>query len=162
MGDTTWTTMHVGGALPSNKIEDFLDEIKTDFSYECESAPDSEEDIRATVKDGTNLVLQAHVSGSPDNVIRFCKENGMPFWVHYDAGYEWDSYIVIWRPGMAREEECPASAQGYSPQVDLADLRRALKDGRSLEQVIEDTASFESAKVPPLTITEVAKVEEDA
>ncbi|WP_439398547.1 hypothetical protein ACRQ5Q_14665 [Bradyrhizobium sp. PMVTL-01] len=162
MADTIWTTMHIGGALPSNLIEDFLDEIKTDFSYECQSAPDSEDDIRVIVKDRVSLLLQAHVAGSPDNVIRFCKDHGMPFWVHYDAGYEWESYIVIWRPSMVKEEECPASSQGYTPQADLADLRRWLAAGWTLERAVEEVSRFESSNVPALTITEVAEAKEDA
>ncbi|UGY15213.1 hypothetical protein HAP48_0042930 [Bradyrhizobium septentrionale] len=155
MPDTTWTTMRVGGALPSDKIEALLEAIENDFSYECQEAPDDEEDLRAIVAKGESVKLQAHVYGNPDRVVAFCKENGLPFWMHCEAGYEWDAFISIWAPGMAKEEECPASGQGYTPQVDLSTLRTWA--GNGILMLIKDVERFESERVPPLTITEMVE-----
>ena len=153
MVDTTWTTMHVGGALPAGKIAAFLDAIESDFSYEAQEAPTSEEDIQTIVAKGESALMQAHCIGNPDDVIDFCKANDLTFWVHYDYGNEWDSYIEIWAPGMDRPEETPASAQGYSPLVSLATLQMRAEKNIGLPSVIEEIARFESHKVPPLTIT---------
>lgn len=161
MADTTWTTMHIGGALPSHKIDDFLEAIGSDFSYEVQEAPDDKDELRALVAKGDNVTLQAHVYGNPDAVTAFCKENNLVFWQHCEAGYEWDSFITIWAPGMEKEQECPASGQGYSPQIELATLRSWAKlSSSTLQTIIDETARFESDKVPPLTITEMVEVGE--
>jgi hypothetical protein len=162
MSEPTWTTMHIGGALPADKIEELIDRIHEDFVQEVQEAPESDDEIRAVVSKGKSLFLQANVNcGNPDAVIAFCIDNNLTYWLHYDAGYEWDSGIQIWVPGAsAVPEECPASAQGYTPVVDLATMRIWAKQGLTLQHVIDETARFESEKVPPLTIVEMAKTED--
>ena len=160
MTEMTWTTMHIGGALPSNRIDELIERIHEDFVQDAQDAPESEDEVRAVVGKGESLFLQAHVNyGNPDAVVAFCIENNLTYWLHYDAGPEWDSGIQIWKPDASTvPEECPASAQGYTPVVDLATMRIWEKQGLTLQHVIDETARFETDKVPPLTIVETAAV----
>ncbi|WP_079601907.1 hypothetical protein [Bradyrhizobium erythrophlei] len=147
----TWTTMHIGGPIPASKIDDLLATIEDDFS-EMAIGPDDENQVRDVANKNESLILQGQVNcGNPATVIDFCVENDLPFWLHFDAGYEWDSGIQIWKPGT-HVEECSASAQGYEPTLNLKELRGRESSGEYLREVIDDLARFESDKVPPLTI----------
>lgn len=159
MSDTTWTTMHIGGSLPSDKIEEFLEAIKEEFSYEAQTRPDDEKEIREAVAKGESILLQAHVVGQPEEVICFCQQNNLTYWLHYDAGYEWDAGIEIWKPGADRVETCGASGQGYEPMISLQELRK-LDSNTFVRETVAELARFEAERVPPLTIIEVAEAEE--
>lgn len=152
MSEVTWTTMHIGGPLPADKIEDLLDMIDGAFS-EMAAGPDDGNQVRDAVKAKESLFLQGQVNyGNPECVTTFCKEHSLTYWLHFDAGCEWDAGIQIWKPGDEAEQECPASAQGYTPTVDFSTLQIWNRQGLTLQHVIDDTARFLSEAVPPLTI----------
>ena len=150
MSEPTWTTMHIGGALPLNRIEELIEAIDGDF-YEM-AGDCSIGAVKAAADEAASMCVQGQVNhGNPQGVIAFCRANGLPYWLHFDAGYEWDSGIQIWKPGNEKEDECPASAQGYTPTVDLSTLRIWAKAGLTLQHIIDNVARFESGAVPPLT-----------
>jgi hypothetical protein len=157
MTEMTWTTMHIGGALPADKIDDLIGAILEDF-HEIANGPTQEDDeelVREAAGEAISLLVQGQVNhGDPDAVVAFCQKHGLIYWLHFDAGYEWDSGIQIWSPGADRIEEIGASAQGYSPMVDLSSLRIWADGGNTLQHFIDDASRFESHKVPPLTIVE--------
>jgi hypothetical protein len=162
MAESTWTTMHIGGTLPASKIADLVEAIIDDF-HEIAEGPNTIDDNRY-VSDVANrnesLLVQGQVNcGNPDAVIDFCVGNDLPFWLHFDAGYEWDSGIQIWKPGT-HVEECPASAQAYGPMISLHELE-SLPEGTNIMDAIENLQRFTSDKVPPLTIVEDAADEQE-
>jgi hypothetical protein len=153
MSEPTWTTMHIGGTLPANKIEELLEWAENHF-YD-KDGDWTEEDVRIAANENRSILLQGQVNyGNPEGLVDFCQEIGLPFWLHFDAGPEWDAGIQTWKPG-GQVEECSASAQGSEPVISLQELRRILKDDvYDLKDTVENLALFESDKVPPITIGE--------
>lgn len=150
MAEPTWTTVHIGGALPANLIEAFLD--AADYFYDCDGDFD-EESIRAAASENRSLMLQGNVNyGNPEVLVAFCRKHGLPFWLHFDSGYEWDAGIQTWRPGDDAVAEHGATDQGNEPEMSLQELRAAAKAGKTLADVIDHMTRFESDWVPAITI----------
>lgn len=163
-GNGTWTTMHIGGSLPSNLIEEFLDCLHEDF-FDISEGPTSdrpEEDLRVVAAACQSLVLQGHVcGGEPDAIKGFCVANNLTYWLHFDAGYEWDAGIVIWCPDDPKAIELASSGDnsGRLPSISIDDLRASLMIGSALSDVIDRMARFEPNKVPALVIIETTDAE---
>jgi hypothetical protein len=155
----TWTTMHIGGALPASKIEELVDLIDRYF-YDVQEAPENEADLRDNIRENKILFLQGQVNyGNPEELTAFCRENKLPYWLHFDAGYEWDPGIQVWHPDFPAVIECAASGQGYTPVIELATLKENLKNGSTLADVVGGLQVYTSEHCPPMTITEDAKEE---
>jgi len=154
MTEMTWTTMRIGGELPADKIEELHEIVTGEFSdlqYDEGFGIDNLKEVAAA---GKSLFIQGSANdGNPQATADFCRNNNLTFWLHYDAGYEWDAGIQTWKPGMDEFKECCASAQGYGPAIDLAELRLYLARGDDLLTVVEALAPFDADAVPPLTIT---------
>lgn len=148
MGESTWTTMHIGGALPANKREELEEAIRDDF-HDLQS---DGEDIDPAVAEKRSLLVQGHCRGEPDTVIAFCEDYSLPFWLHYDAGTEWSAFINVWKPGMEKVSECAADSQDYKPVISLDALIHRAGKGATLASVVEYLSAFDPDKVPPLTI----------
>jgi hypothetical protein len=167
MAEMTWTTMHIGGAIPENRIDELV-EIISSYFHDAQDIPEDEDAVRAVIAKNESLFIQGSVNyGNPEELKDFCQQYGLPYWCHFDAGYEWDAGINIWRPGFEKEEDCAASAQGYTPDVTLGELRLFAKQGETLADVIAHAERFTAEAVPPLTIgapvadEAEAEVEED-
>jgi hypothetical protein len=158
MAEMTWTTMHIGGALPASKIEELIDLL--DCFSDAQEKPDDESDLRDNIRENKSLLLQGQVNyGNPEELVNFCQDNKLPYWLHFAHGYEWDPGIQIWHPDFPKVLECAASEQGYAPVIELAMLRANLKNGSTLADVVGGLEVYTSERCPPMTIIEDVKEE---
>lgn len=149
MTEMTWTTMHIGGPLSREKCHELEEIVNIEFNYRL--VYDVE---RMAEKGNKPLFLQGEVSyGNPDALLKFCQENGLTYWLHYDAGHEWDSGIWVWKPGVEKKLMSSASAHYYVSMVYAGDLADYAEKGYTLQQVIDLMSAFDVEKVPPLTIS---------
>lgn len=158
MTEMTWTTMHIGGSLPSDKIDDLIE------AADCFCNRDGDFDekgIRLAANENRSLCMQGDVNyGNPETLIDFCQNNNLPFWLHFGSGYEWDAGVQIWKPGDDGITEHGATDQGREPDISLQELRRAEKAGKTLSDVIADMARFENDWVPAIAIVEMVEANE--
>lgn len=63
--------------------------------------------------------------GNLDDVVKFCKDNGLSFILHNDARYEYDAGSVYWDP-KTRKEKAAASDQQGNTLIDIVPLQQAL------------------------------------
>jgi hypothetical protein len=158
MVEMTWTTMHIGGSLPASKIDELI--ALFDVFSDAQEKPDDEAELRDNIAANKSLLIQGQVNyGNPDELIEFCKDNKLAFWLHFDAGYEWDPGIQVWHPDFPAIIECAASGQGYAPVIELAMLKENLKNGSTLADVVGGLQVYTSEHCPPMTIIEDAKEE---
>jgi hypothetical protein len=151
--------MRIGGELPIDKIEELRKIVTSEFSDLQYDEGFGIDNLKEVAAPGKSLFIQGSVNdGNPQATADFCRSNSLAFWLRYDAGYEWDAGIQIWKPGMDEFKECCASARGYGPMIDLTELRLYLARGDDLLTVVEALAPFEADAVPPLTITSNLKI----
>ena len=149
MTEMTWTTMHIGGPLPENKIGELCEAIDEDFSGN-KPTEGWEGAIEGSIKAKVALYIDGEVNyGDADAVEAFCLEYGLTFHVHWDA-----------KPGCFNEG-CKVSgpchyqeggADEYGPTISLTELKHYRDQGDSLELIIERLERLEASKVPPLTL----------
>lgn len=152
MTEMIWTTMHIGGALPENRIEALTEAVHSDFSEHTADSPDhGHEDA---IEEKRSVCFQGYVNyGDPDEVVAFCWQHDLPYWLHFEAkGGVTDGGIQVWAPGMEKALEETATSETYEPVATLDDMRRAKAAGLTLDQVIEKVERFDPNKVPPLTL----------
>jgi len=92
MTEMTWTIMRIGGELPANKIAELREIVVSEFidlQYDEGFGIDNLNEVAAA---GKSLFIQGSVNdGNPQATADFCRNNNLAFWLHYDAGYEWDA-----------------------------------------------------------------------
>ena len=149
MGEPTWTTMHIGGALTPDKIEELYAIADGEFS-DRQFIADFLEQAQAGVEP---LMLQGFVNmGDPDEVIDFCKENGLTFWLHFDAGSGWDSGIQVWHHGWDGVKQCSASGQGYEAVIAIEALKARVERGEAVADIIAEFNIFNESTIPAFTL----------
>lgn len=155
MTEMTYTTVHIGGAIPQNLIGE-LEELISESFHDLYS---DEPNVEAAITAGTSFEVTGNVNyGNPEEVIAFCHEHNLTYWHWCDSGCEWSSHIVIWCPEMkGKTSEVAADSQLYEPLVPL----RTLMQFENLQDLRTYLLAHCSDAVPPLTAGP-AKLTEDA
>lgn len=151
MSEPIGMSIEIGGALPANLIEEFLDSIK-DVLGDIEYGPLTEDEL---LKEVGRPIKWGGVSnyGMCDEIVAFCEKHNLSYVHHSDAKYEYDASVAYWTPGMKNpvslksdnDNNCLVDAATIRPLTDL--LLAVAKDGKnalplfvgvpSLEDVIE-------------------------
>lgn len=75
-------------------------------------------------EDGKAVTVQGEFSGGyPEEIIGFCKENGLHLWSHNDAKYDVDAEIYVYDPTTGEERQCPSNSD-YEPLIDAEALAK--------------------------------------
>lgn len=152
MGEMTWTSVCVGGAIPQNLIDELNEIVEEEFS-------DLEDfDIAETIEAGQSVIFVGNVNyGNPEELLAFCHKHDLPYWHWFESGRgQWSSMIHVWRPGWD-EERVVYSNTDYEPLADMKDIA----EFGSVAVLLLWLHECKADAVPPLTMGPVKLTESE-
>lgn len=144
MGEMTWTSVCVGGAIPQNLIDELAEIVEEEFS-------DLEDfDIVDAIEAGKSVIFVGNVNyGNPEELLAFCHKHDLPYWHWFDSGRgQWSSMINVWRPGWDEPAREVFSNTEYEPLVGLKDIA----EFGSVAVLMLWLHECKADAVPPLTL----------
>jgi hypothetical protein len=111
MSEPIGITIEIGGDLPANRIEGFLEALRS----ECYDVvgPSTENELRN--KTGRNQTIKINATanfGNCDDLMIFCRKNKLGYIHHCEAKYEYEAEITYWVPGMKKAKSLRADQGG--------------------------------------------------
>ncbi len=156
MGEYVWTRVTIGGAASQSTLDALVEAAQQLFPNgdTYHSVPEL---IAAALANGASLHIEDSVNyGRTDELEAFCREHGLSFQAAWGAASgNFEAGLTHWSPGMAEPVEESATEAG-EPILTLADLRRCLAAGSTLEDITTDLGRADAGAVPALVLAEPA------
>lgn len=152
MSDPVGVTVHIGGTLPADHIEAFLECVSNDIDN-LQGQYTREELEAISGKSAARFDGTANY-GICDEITDFCEKHDMPYTISAEACGGYDSDITFWVPGMEEKESYKTdSVNNVVVRVDaikpLTDLMSALitQDRKALALFLNDPATHDLVSV---------------
>jgi hypothetical protein len=166
MGDRTTAEITIGGTLRRCCAPDLLSVLMDfdcwlDYTNPVEDEAELEDvldDLTRRAAEHGGPVLAPCFGGHEinygnlDEIKELCRERGLAYRHHWDAGGGYTAGNEYWAPGDAHPWESAADQDG-DPMLSLSELRAAADRGRTLTQLLADYA-FAEREIPPLELVD--------
>ena len=154
MGEHVWTRMTIGGGASQSTL-DALATIAEQVFPNGDTHQSVRELIASSLANGVSLHVEDNVNcGRTDTLGAFCREHGLSYQAAWAAATgQFEAGLVYWHPGISVPVEESALEAG-EPVATLRDLRRQLRFGFSLIDVVTHLEKADASAVPPLKLVE--------
>lgn len=145
MADRFNVSYEIGGPVRANEIPNLVKAIQdTGLSLNYGADDGSEpltQEVRRCVAEGKPLIVSAIeiAWGHTDHLDQFCRSKKLAFRKAVEGKYDYNGEILWWQPGMRKVESWQdTDKDAQRVMISIEKLEKAVKDGRTLIQVIED------------------------
>lgn len=131
MGDRTYTQIEFSGVISEEQADELVDLLE---AQNCEANnPDHTNDLLEALKAGSSFYDGECNYAQMDDIEEWCSENDVAYLKTWEAGGGYGPGIELWRPGMAKVEQCACVES--SPVATFNELVKAHKTGKVAELI---------------------------
>jgi hypothetical protein len=122
----------IGGTLSKFQIPELYDIVDDAYLYSNNFEFKTLEQFLEGIRDGhgLDLVCDECGYGGLDDITNFCAGNNLPYDTNWSGGYEYESSVQWWRPGMPHEQEKSVLKDGED-YVRAPEIERILNDKKT-------------------------------